>query len=83
MTHNDDTGNEIAKLDFGVEKSMRYHQRRRAHYDWIHRVIMFFTVVSGSVTFSNVIGLPHIFGAVAALLAAIDLVWSPSPREGS
>ena len=79
MPH-DDAKDEIEALNFGVEKSMRYHQRRRGHYEWIHRSIMFLTVLSGSAAFAGVFEWPQYFGAAAALLAAIDLVWSPSHR---
>ena len=71
---------QIEAIDFGVEKSMRYHQRRRGHYEWLHNAIMFLTVISGSAAFAQVLDWPEYFGAVAAVLAAIDLVWGPSHR---
>ena len=70
----------IEALDFGIEKSMRYHQRRRGHYEWLHKVIMFLTVVSGSAAFASLLNCPEYFGAAAAVFAAVDLVWGPSHR---
>lgn len=69
--------NKIADLDFAIEKSMRYHQRRRGFYDSTHKVIMFFVVLAGSAAFS---GIGEFFGAIAAALAAADLVWGPSHK---
>ena len=67
----------VGDLDFGVEKSMRYHQRRRGFYDFFHKTFMFLIVVAGSAAFS---GLSGMFAAVAAVLASIDLVWGLSHR---
>ena len=64
----------IKDLDFGVEKSMRYHQRRRGHYEVCHKIIMFFTIICGSAAFANFAELSMYFGAAAAILPAIDLV---------
>ena len=65
----------IDKLDFGVEKSMRYHQRRRGFYDSLHKIIMFLIIICGSAAFS---GFSEYLAAAAAAFAAIDLVWGPS-----
>ncbi len=57
---------------------MRYHQRRRGFYDFFHKAFMFLIVVAGSsATFS---GLSGVFAVIAAVLAAIDLVWGLSHR---
>ena len=65
----------VDSLDFGVEKSKRYHQRRRGFYDSLHKIIMFLVIVSGSAAFAE---LSLNFAAGAVVLAAIDLVWSPA-----
>lgn len=70
----------IDALDFAVEKSMRYHQRRRGHYDFVHKFILFLTILSGSAAFGDLFQLSEYFGAAAALCAAIDLVWGLSHR---
>ena len=58
---------------------MRYHQRLRAFYDSGHKLIMFAVVIAGSVAFSKILGdATPAAAAVAAVVAAIDLVWSPS-----
>lgn len=70
-------------LRFALDKSIRYHQRRRAHYDRIHRFLMFLIIVSGSVSFASVtapIVSPAWFAAIAAVVAASDLVWNFSHR---
>ena len=68
----------INDLDFAIEKSMRYHQRRRGFYDSAHKRIMFIIILAGSAAFSGVVG--DYFAGLAALLAAVDLVWVPSRR---
>ena len=72
-------------LDYAVEKSMRYHQRRRGFYDLGHKAIMFFILILGSAAFSRILvvdlaGFGDYLVAVAVLLAALDLVWNPSHR---
>ena len=69
---------QIDALDFGIEKSMRYHQRRRGHYERLHKFIMFLTVICGSAAFAQVLGRSEYFGAATAFFAAGDLVWGPS-----
>ena len=68
----------IKKLNFSIEMSMRYHQRRRAFYERNHNVIMFLIVICGSTAFS---GLAVYSVPVATVLAAFDLVWKPSHRS--
>ncbi len=74
----------IEDLDFAVEKSMRYHQRRRAFHDFFHRLFMFVIVVAGSTAFStvslNMGDVSKISAAITVALAAIDLVWGLSHR---
>ncbi|MYH56520.1 MAG: hypothetical protein F4145_00565 [Boseongicola sp. SB0675_bin_26] len=70
----------VKRLDFAVEKSMRYHQRRRGHYDLMHKWLLFGTILSGSAAFGGRILEPGYFGAAAAVFAAFDLVWSLSHR---
>ena len=77
MTDNN-LGWQIDKLDFGIEKSMRYHQRRRGHYELLHKFIMFLTIICGSAAFAQVLGLSEYFGAATAFFAAGDLVWGLS-----
>jgi hypothetical protein len=57
-------------LDFSVEKSMRYHARRQAHYEWLHRSIMFLVILSGSAAFGHLFGSPRLLGFAAALFGA-------------
>ncbi len=48
-----DAGEEAWKLTFRVDKSMRYHQRRRAFFDRCHRWVMFAVILSGSAAFAD------------------------------
>lgn len=72
--------NKVDALDFGVEKSMRYHQRRRGFFDQLHRSAMFGVIVLGSAAFAKVIERPDLLTAIVVLFAAIDLTWSPSQK---
>ena len=67
-----------ARMDFEVEKSLRYHQRRRAHFERWHRRIMFMVILSGSVTIATVD--PWLAGLVTAILGAIGLVFDLSSK---
>ncbi len=68
------------KLDFAIEKSMRYHQRRRGFYDVINRFSMFAVVICGSAAFARLFDSAEFFAAAATVIAAINLVWAPSHR---
>jgi hypothetical protein len=68
-THN----RRLYHLKFAIEKSIRYHQRRQAHYEHLHRVVVFLIIASGSAAFTKVLA-PDILGAIAAALGILDLV---------
>lgn len=76
----DDLSEKTDALDFGVEKSLRYHQRMRGHYDALHRSMMFLVLVGGSAAFAGVVEWAHYFSAAVALIAAVELVWGISHR---
>lgn len=59
-------------LDFAIEKSLRYHQRRRAHYERLHKVVMFGVILSGSIAFAELA--PYV-ALVGVVLATSDLVF--------
>ena len=69
-------------LDFVVDKSMRYHQRRRAFYDGFHKVLMMGVILSSSsaVAWFDVSEIPWL-ALCATLIAAFDLVASPSHKS--
>lgn len=71
----DDPHDALWALTFRVDKSMRYHQRRRAFFDRCHRWVMFGVILSGSAAFADLVD-PIYMGLVAALLAALDLTLS-------
>ena len=75
----DDVSGLISDLSFAIEKSMRYHQRRRGHYETCHRWIMFGVIVGPAVV--ALLNVPvGIVITVPAVLGALDLVWAPSHR---
>lgn len=65
---------------FGVRRSVRYHDRRRAFFEQLHRLTAVLTVLmAGSVLFDiGKPGAPAVWltalAVIAALLAAIDMV---------
>lgn len=68
----------LRELRFHIDKSLRYHQRRRGYYERLHRWTMLGVIVAGSAAFAE--QAPKFFGAVAALLGAFDLVFGYSHR---
>jgi hypothetical protein len=77
-----DIEHQIDGLNFSIEKSLRYHQRRRSHFEWCHTGSMFAVIVLGSAAFGgafahfNVAGIhmANVFGLIITMIAAADLV---------
>ena len=69
----------VDALLFQIDKSMRYHQRRRGFYDLGYRVLMLTIIVSGSL--AAVYEWKQI--GLGAVIAAISLVWSPAYKARS
>ena len=73
--------NDIFQLNFAVEKSMRYHQRRRGWYDALHKTSMLVIIICGSAV--NLLDSPQwmgYLGVAVAAFAALDLVFGLSHR---
>ena len=70
----DDSNRLRDDLWFEIERAMRYHQRRRAHYEFLHKAAMFSIIVLGSAAFQASVPFSSSFGLVAAIIAAADLV---------
>jgi hypothetical protein len=68
---------ELTDLKFSIEKSMRYHQRRRAFLESAHRVIIFSVIIVGSTAALTLFSSEKWLGVAAALIAAFDLVYAP------
>ena len=70
---------------FGVRKSVRYHQRRRAFFEWIHTSTSALQMIAGSSAIVSWVSKCEELGiglaAVAALLAAFDVVVGTSRRS--
>jgi hypothetical protein len=67
------------RLFFGVQRSQRYHDRRLAHYEFLHRVTNVSAVLIAGIVLFELAGAesPSAFkwlAAVAAVLAAFDVV---------
>jgi hypothetical protein len=71
---------DLDALRFGIEKSMRYHQRRRGFFEATHRTLMFLVVVVGSSAALDFVHVPVTFAFATAIIAALDLVYSPGMR---
>ncbi|NBC32480.1 MAG: hypothetical protein GVY13_07365 [Alphaproteobacteria bacterium] len=67
-------------LDFSIEKSMRYLQRRRDFFDRMHKLFLLLIILSGTASFASFFGSGAAWGLVTALLAATDLVFGLSDR---
>jgi hypothetical protein len=67
-------------LQFGVDKSLRYHMCRRAHFEALHRLIMFGVLLSGSGVLVEIFHAERAFGAATVVLGAVDLVCGYSRR---
>ena len=66
-------------LLFDVMRKERYHDRRRAHYEFMHRLTNLFTVLTSGLVLTSFadIALPYwlaALGGVAGVLSATDLI---------
>lgn len=71
---------ELEDIQFEIDKSLRYHQRLRGSYDWRYKLVIFGVIASGSTAFSKIGGFSEWFGALAALLGTVELVFSFSHK---
>lgn len=75
---------------FEIEKSLRYHQRRRAFYDGKHKFLMFLVIILGSASAAAAISPESVGGSsvwlatgigfATAIAGAVDLVAALSDR---
>lgn len=81
---------EYRKLLFGVRRSVRYHSRRRQHYELFHKTVLFLALILGSITvaaFAEAIGntwpawVKALPAALVSILAALDLVLGSSAKS--
>jgi hypothetical protein len=72
------TEERLDRLSYAVDKSLRYHQRRRGFFDATHSFVMFGVLICGSAAFAG--AWPAFAGAVAAILGALDLVFQFSHK---
>jgi len=76
------------KLLYSIDRNARYHARRRAFLDGMHRAILFVVILSGTAafaTFRQKIGLfgipPEWFAVIPVFLATADLVFDLSNKS--
>jgi len=73
-------------LLFGVQRSIRYHARRRSHFDQLNRMTVLISLLFGSATFAALLGklggdaAVLWFAGVVTVASAIDLVLGSSVR---
>ena len=74
----------VQDLDTDIDRSCRYHSRRRAFLDTLHKTIAGVVILSGSSAVAAIFGNHSTFGIVAAsataVLTTIDLVVGLSHR---
>ena len=80
-----DVEKKVDKLLFGVDKSIRYHQRRRGFYDTLHKIVMFSVIIGGSSVVAFFVSdsdsnLGGYIGSAVAIFATLDLVFNLSHR---
>ena len=76
---------EAHRLLFGIQRSARYHDRRRAFFDLLHHITNVVTILLSGVVLMDLAGtsVPDSFkasAAIAAILSAFDLVIGFSRR---
>jgi hypothetical protein len=75
------------QLHFGIQRSIRYHDRRVAHFDFLHKITNVLTILLSGIVFVELSGTHapawlNYVAAVAAVLGACDLVVGYSHRAG-
>lgn len=74
----------LAALDFGVHVSMRYHARRRAWYDRLHRMMILVIAVGGSAGVAAIYGgllqEAEYLSVAVAIAGALELAFSLPER---
>src|SRR5688572_7665551 len=73
---------ELDGLICDIDKSMRYPKRRQAHFERWHKLNMLGVIILGSAAAARFRSAEAYFGLAAALIGALDLVYSPSIRAG-
>jgi hypothetical protein len=72
---------ELDGLRFSIEKSLRYHQRRRAFFETVHRILMLMVIILGSAAATSIFGTSStLLALMTALVGAFDLVWAPGSK---
>lgn len=68
----------LYELRFAVDKSLRYHQRRRGFYELIHRWISIGVILAGSAAIAT--DWPKSAGVLSVILGTLDFVFGYSHR---
>ena len=73
------------RLDFGINKSLRYHSKRRALFERLDNFTNWLVAVAGASAFAAVIGDPasslsKILTALITAIALLDVIWGFGAR---
>ncbi|HEY1095637.1 MAG TPA: hypothetical protein VGF14_00180 [Alphaproteobacteria bacterium] len=78
---NDDArGNAIDKIMLATEISMRYHKRRKQHYDGVYKILVFSTLMLSAAAFLLHMTHQGLIGFAVIGLGVISLVWNFSHK---
>jgi len=72
-------------LLWGIQLSVRYHQHRRAHFDSLHKIIVFLIIILGSSSIAGSLASHPIVAILASslitFLSTIELVFAPTQKS--
>jgi hypothetical protein len=77
---NDEGLSAVDKLVLSSEISVRYHKRRKHHYDGVYKLMVFSTLMMSAAAFLLDLGHQGLIGFGVIGLAAISLVWNCSHK---
>lgn len=69
------------ELMFGIRRSVRYHLRRRAYFEFMDRLSSFFLILLGSSAMAGIAPYKWI-GFLVAVVSSLKLIFAPGLRAG-
>lgn len=73
--------NPIDKLTLSTEVSIRYHQRRKNHYDGVYKWMVFGVIMMAAGGMMLNLNRPEIFGIGTIAIAGFTLVWNLTQKS--
>ena len=77
---NDDNLNAVDKIVLSSEVAMRYHKRRKQHYDGVYKVLVFTTLMLSAAAFLLHLNHQGLIGFGVIGLGALSMVWNFSHK---